>query len=278
MSNLIEAFEEYLLVNRGLSKNSLQAYSKDIAQLDARLKKELLTYESSDVLEFLSTFKNPRTRNRKLASINSFFNFLNELDFSTKNIKIPSAKIPSTLPIYLEHNTIMNAVELIEPKNIIALRDRALILFLYASGARVSETVNSKREDLTDGWLRIRHGKGDKERVVPVANLALIAITLYLNERNDTNPALFINYKKGSLSRISIFKITKKYLGVSPHVLRHSYATSLILGGADLRIVQELLGHSSLLTTQIYTHIQKPHLQETLNNYHPLAKDASIIE
>ena len=278
MSNLIEAFEEYLLVNRGLSKNSLQAYNKDITQLDAQLKKDLFTYESSDILEFLSTFQNPRTRNRKLASINSFFNFLNMLDFSSKNIKIPSAKIPSTLPIYLEHNTIMNAVESIEPKNLIALRDRAIILFLYASGARVSEAVNTKREDLTDGWLRIRHGKGDKERVVPVANLALIAITLYLNERNDTNPALFINYKKSPLSRISIFKITKKYLGVSPHVLRHSYATSLIFGGADLRIVQELLGHSSLLTTQIYTHIQKPHLQETLNSYHPLAKDASIIE
>ena len=95
---------------------------------------------------------------------------------------------------------------------------------------------------------------------------------LDLRDRADTKEHLFVNYKKEPLSRISIFKITKKYLGVSPHVLRHSYASSLILGGADLRVVQELLGHSSLLTTQIYTHIQKPHLKETVERYHPLAK------
>ncbi len=277
MNNLIEAFLEYLIINKGLSKNSLAAYTNDIEQLNSFLKKDLLEYESSDIISFLSQFKNPRTRNRKLASINAFYRFLNELDFSNKSLNLPSAKVPANLPLYLEYKEIMNAVENIEPKNWIAKRDRALILFLYASGVRVSEAVNAKREDLSDGWLRVRYGKGAKERIVPVANIALIAMTLYLNERNDDNPSLFINYKKGTLSRISIFKITKKYLGVSPHVLRHSYASSLILGGADLRIVQELLGHSSLLTTQIYTHIQKPHLQETLNNYHPLAKDAMTI-
>ena len=277
MNKLIEAFSEYLIINKGLSRNSLAAYIHDIEQLDAFLKKVLLEYESSDIISFLSQFKNPRTRNRKLASINAFYRFLNELDFSNKSLKLPSAKVPANLPLYLEYKEIMGAVESIEPTNWIAKRDRALILFLYASGVRVSEAVNAKREDLSDGWLRVRYGKGAKERIVPVANIALIALTLYLNERNDDNPSLFINYKGGTLSRISIFKITKKYLGVSPHVLRHSYASSLILGGADLRIVQELLGHSSLITTQIYTHIQKPHLQETLNSYHPLAKDTSTI-
>ncbi|HGZ71352.1 MAG TPA: integrase [Nitratifractor sp.] len=277
MSDLIEAFGEYLLINKGVSKNTLSAYINDLEQLNTSSKKELLAYESEDIILFLSQFSNPRTRNRKLASINAFFHFLNDLDFSAKTIKLPSAKTPSTLPLYLEYETIMQSVENIEPTNWIAMRDRAIILFLYASGIRVSEAVNAKREDLSDGWLRVRYGKGEKERVVPVANIALIAITLYLNERNDDNPSLFINYKKSTLSRISIFKITKKYLAVSPHVLRHSYASGLILGGADLRIVQELLGHSSLITTQIYTHIQKPHLKETLNTYHPLAKEDKNI-
>jgi len=277
MSELIEAFQEYLIINKGVSKNTLQAYINDIEQLQSNSSKPLIEHESSDIIAFLSNFANPRTRNRKLASINAFFHFLNDLDFRHSKIKLPSAKVPATLPFYLEHDFIMQRVESIDPINWIALRDRALILFLYASGVRVSEAVNAKREDLSDGWLRVRYGKGEKERVVPVANLALIAMTLYLNERSDDNPSLFINYKKTTLSRISIFKTVKKYLGVSPHVLRHSYASSLILGGADLRIVQELLGHSSLITTQIYTHIQKPHLQETLNSYHPLAKDTNII-
>ena len=277
MNNLIEAFLEFLLINKGLSKNSLDAYLNDIEQLDSFSKKSLLDYESSDIISFLSRFPNPRTRNRKIASINAFYRFLNELDFSAKSFKLPSAKLPANLPLFLEHQEIIGAVESIEPNSIIAKRDRALILFLYASGIRVSEAVNATRADLNEGWLRVRYGKGSKERVVPVANVAINALEEYLKERDDDTPALFINYKKSKLSRISIFKITKKYLGVSPHVLRHSYASSLILGGADLRIVQELLGHSSLITTQIYTHIQKPHLQETLTSYHPLAKDATTI-
>jgi integrase/recombinase XerD len=118
----------------------------------------------------------------------------------------------------------------------------------------------------------VRFAKGEKERVVPIAKIALDAINSYLESRGDIEPYLFVNYKKKLISRVSIFKITKKYLGVSPHVLRHSYASSLIVGGADLRVVQELLGHSSLLTTQIYTHIQKAHLKDTINSYHPLSK------
>jgi len=119
----------------------------------------------------------------------------------------------------------------------------------------------------------VRFAKGEKERMVPIARVAQMALELYLRDRRDSEPNLFLNYKKKPLSRISIFKITKKYLGVSPHVLRHSYASSLIIGGADLRVVQELLGHSSLLTTQIYTHIQKPHLKETIKRYHPLSQE-----
>ena len=112
--------------------------------------------------------------------------------------------------------------------------------------------------------------KGEKQRVVPVANIALKAIDEYLHKRPCSEEIIFVNKNCTKLSRISAFNITKKYLNVSPHVLRHSFATSLVLGGADLRVVQELLGHASLNTTQIYTHIQKENLKETVLKYHPL--------
>jgi len=269
---IVEAFSEYLTINKSLSKNSISAYISDIEQFFSFSKKELLKRDSNDVLKFLSTFKNARTINRKLASINTFYNFVKELEFGNVDIKIHSSKIPSTLPKYLSYEEIMEITNKIDIKNWINLRDKALILFLYATGIRVSEATNALRDDIDGKWLRVRYSKGEKERVVPIAETALFALEQYLNERKDFEAPLFVNYQKKTLSRISIFKITKKYLGVSPHVLRHSYASSLILGGADLRVVQELLGHSSLITTQIYTHIQKPHLKDTINSYHPLSK------
>jgi len=155
----------------------------------------------------------------------------------------------------------------------IGLRDYALILFLYASGTRISECLELSHNDIEGEWLHIRHAKGDKERIVPLAVVAQEAIDAYLRESGFEKEYLWCNYRGGKLSRISAYKITQKYLGVSPHVLRHSYATALIRGGADLRVVQELLGHASLLTTQIYTHVQKQDLKDTVNVYHPITKE-----
>lgn len=126
------------------------------------------------------------------------------------------------------------------------------------------------RSDIEEDWLRIRHAKGQKERIVPLARVARDAIAEYLHSSEIEKDFIWCNYKGQKLSRISAYKISQKYLGVSPHVLRHSYATSLITGGADLRVVQELLGHASLLTTQIYTHIQKEDLKNTVAIYHPM--------
>lgn len=141
---------------------------------------------------------------------------------------------------------------------------------MYATGARISEALSLGRGDIEGEWLHIRHAKGEKERIVPIAKVARDAIDQYLQALPFEKDAIWLNYKGERLSRISAYKITQKYLGVSPHVLRHSYATSLITGGADLRVVQELLGHSSLLTTQIYTHIQKQDLKNTVEIYHPM--------
>ena len=271
--NLIEAFCEYLLINKGLSKNSITAYCADIKGFATFLKKNLLDATTKDFLHFLEQFSNARTKNRKLASLNSFYEFCAKFEFGSIKVTIPSSKIQNTLPLFLEHEEIMQAVDAIKIKNWLSLRDKALILFLYATGVRVSEAIALQREDISsDGWVKVRFAKGAKERIVPIAKKAQDALEKYLIAREDKQSTLFINYQKKPLSRISVFKITKKYLGVSPHVLRHSYATALILGGADLRVVQELLGHSSLITTQIYTHIKEEKLKNTLLTYHPLAK------
>lgn len=180
------------------------------------------------------------------------------------------AKVPRNLPKYVSNEEILDGINLIDRSNLIGLRDYALILFLYASGCRISEALSVQRSDIVDGWLKIRFAKGEKERVVPLAPVATQALELYLSEQSMASPYLWLNYRGEQLSRVSAFKIVKKYLGISPHVLRHSFATSLIVGGADLRVVQELLGHASLETTQIYTHIQKQNLAETMMNYHPL--------
>ena len=269
-SNLLTAFEEYLSVTKALDTLTISSYLSDLAQLEEKTKKTLTKLDTTDVLGFLAGFENKRTLNRKLSSINAFFAFCHKQDFTHEKIKIPMAKVPKNLPKYVSNEEILDGLNLIDRSNLMGLRDYALILFLYASGCRISEALSVQRADIVEGWLKIRFAKGEKERVVPLAPVATQALERYLSEQSMSSPYLWLNYRGEQLSRISAYKIVKKYLGVSPHVLRHSFASSLIIGGADLRVVQELLGHASLETTQIYTHIQKQNLADTMNSYHPL--------
>lgn len=270
-SDLLVAFKEYASVTKALDPLTVDAYLSDLKQLEAHSKKTLTKLNTTEVLSFLASFENKRTLNRKLSSINVFFNFCHNQDFTTyEKIKISMAKVPKNLPKYVMNEEILDGINLIDRSTIIGLRDYALILFLYASGCRISEALSVQREDIVDGWLKIRFAKGEKERVVPLAPVATQALERYLSKQTMSSPYIWLNYRAKPLSRISAYKIVKKYLGVSPHVLRHSFASSLIIGGADLRVVQELLGHSSLETTQIYTHIQKQNLADTMNNFHPL--------
>lgn len=273
MSKELEAFLEYISVIRALSKKSVEAYRGDLTGLEEVLEKPLLMLDSKRLFNALSIYKNKRTLNRKLSSVNAFFDFCYKNQFSQEKTKLKFAKIPKLLPKFLSYKEIQSSLELIDRSSWIGLRDYALILFLYATGARISECLALKREDIEGEWLHIRHAKGEKERIIPIAEVAVEAINIFLDELKNENEFVWCNYKGGSLSRISAYKITQKYLGVSPHVLRHSYATSLISGGADLRVVQELLGHASLLTTQIYTHIQKQDLKETVEVCHPMTKE-----
>ncbi len=270
MSDLLIAFEEYLSVTKALDTLTISSYLGDLSQLEELSQKTLTKLDTTDILKFLSTFENKRTLNRKLSSINTFFHFCHKQDFTHEKIKIPMAKVPKNLPKYMSSDEILQGLKNIDRSKVMGLRDYALILFLYASGCRISEALNVQRSDIVDGWLKIRFAKGEKERIVPLAPIAVQALEMYMQEQDMASSYIWLNYKGDVLSRISAYKIVKKYLGVSPHVLRHSFASSLIIGGADLRVVQELLGHSSLETTQIYTHIQKQNLAETMNSYHPL--------
>ena len=274
MSNELEAFIEYITVTKALSKKSIEAYKGDLLFFEERLKKPLIKLDTMQLLGALEAYANKRTLNRKLSSINAFFDFCYKSHFLQKQAKLRLAKIPKLLPKFLSYEAILQGLDMIDRSSWIGLRDYALILFLYASGARISEALELSRNDIEGEWLYIRHAKGEKERIVPLAAMAREAIEEYLREAPFEKDYLWNNYRGGKLSRISAYKITQKYLGVSPHVLRHSYATSLIRGGADLRVVQELLGHASLLTTQVYTHIQRQDLKDTVSVYHPMTKES----
>jgi integrase/recombinase XerD len=271
MSPALEGFIEYATIIKGLNPKTISAYRCDLEAIEEATSRPLLSLKVQDIFKSLETVQNKRTLNRKLSAYNSFLDFCHKQDFSTIIAKVSLSKIPQTLPKHLSHHVIMDTLEHIERSDWIGLRDYALILFLYATGARISECLAVRREDIEEEWLRIRHGKGEKERYVPIAHAALSALEAYLSASPFNSKTLWVNYRGGALSRISAFKITQKYLGTSPHTLRHSYATGLILGGADVRVVQELLGHSSLLTTQIYTHIQRDNLKNTIMKHHPLS-------
>lgn len=224
------------------------------------------------IYAFLARFENKRTLNRKLSSINTFLNFCYERLYIDDKPTLKSAKMPKELPKYLSPNEIETALAHIDRSTWVGRRDYALILFLYASGCRISEALNVKQRDIAEGWLTITMAKGAKQRMVPIAKRAINAVNDYISERGFYHENLWCSYQEKPLSRISAFKITKKHLGVSPHTIRHSFATALILGGADLRVVQELLGHASINTTQIYTHIQKENLRHTVEEFHPFSK------
>ena len=274
ISSAVEAFLEYISIVKVLSPNTIEAYKNDLLQFEEFSKKDAILTTSDDLIEFLSTIDNAYTLNRKLSSINAFYDFCIKSDFKKDKPNIKQAKTPKTLPKFLEYDEIKVGISLIDLNKLVSFRDYAFILFLYATGCRVSEAISAKKSDIEKDWLKIKNAKGDKERMVPIAPNALVALERYLKERKNSDDHLWLNYQGKQISRITAFKITQRYLGVSPHVLRHSFATAMILGGADLRVVQELLGHVSISTTQIYTHLQKKDLRDTVLNYHPLSGES----
>ncbi len=293
---LLKEFIDYSRIERGLSENTLDAYQRDIREYLDFLDDVGITFSRvesptlSGFFEYLQDRKrDPSTIARKISSIRGFHTFLlqeEKIDTDpTMNIVLP--KRASKLPNVLTQEEVFKFVEAPDSNKFLGRRDRAMLELLYASGLRVSELVSVKLEHLSFSTATLRcFGKRRKWRLVPVGDYALKAIREYMEEerpkltKGKAMDYLFLTQRGGKLTRMGFWKIVKKYalkagLGqkVTPHTLRHSFATHLLEGGADLRVVQELLGHQSISTTQIYTKVDIEYLREVHRLYHPRALD-----
>jgi integrase/recombinase XerD len=291
----ITAFKNYLKVEKGLSDNSIHAYITDLVKLVQFLKdngydvgpeKVKLDHLKKMIAWVNDRGISPRTQARIISGIKSFYKFLlieEKVDRDpTALLETPKVgrKLPDILSVE-DIDTIINAVDTKKPEG---QRNKAILETLYSCGLRVSELIDLKISNLffESGFVKIE-GKGSKERLVPISTKAIKEINLYLSEyrRNlrihpDHQDILFLNRRGKKLSRVMIFTIIKnitRKLGleknISPHTFRHSFATHLIEGGANLRAVQEMLGHESIITTEIYTHLDKEYLKNTVTQYHP---------
>lgn len=287
-SILIVKYLDYLQFERKLSENTLKSYLNDLKDFDIYFGGELDEVSFSDIKKYLSSLKNDSSRTvaHYLTVINSFYVFLlNEgiiKENPCNNIQAP--KLPKKLPNFLTEEEIDKLLD-VELSTMYDYRNKAMLELLYATGLRISELINLKINDidLHNCFVRV-FGKGKKERIVPISDLAIKYLDIYINEyRNQIlgdiiSDYLFISNAKSNITRQGFFKIVKKQCklkgiekDVSPHVLRHSFATHLLKHGADLRVIQELLGHEDISTTQIYAHLVNEKLKKDYE-YHPRNK------
>lgn len=291
----IKQFETYLKLERSLSENSIQAYVRDAEKLKQYM---LIHYPSTSPLKtstrqlqafiaFISEMGlSAHSQARIISGIKAFFQYLvfDELieNDPTELLEAPKLgrKLPDTLDLQ-EINQLLDAIDLASPEG---QRNRAILEVLYSSGLRVSELINLKLDHVyTDiSFLRVI-GKGNKERLVPIGREALKHLRIYTDQirihipvKTGSQSIVFLNRRGGKLSRVMIFTIIKNLalkIGlkktISPHTFRHSFATHLIEGGADLRAVQEMLGHQSITTTEIYTHLDRDYLKQIIKTFHP---------
>ena len=301
----LDGFRAYLMLERSLSPNSLDAYMRDVAKLQQFLDLKGLTYKPtevppkviSDLMTYLMDMGlEASSQSRTLSGIKTFYKYLlleDVIDVApTDLIEAPkqARRIPDVLTVE-EIDRIFEAIDLSQPNG---HRNRAIFEVLYACGLRVSELVNLKRSNLYfhEGYITVV-GKGDKERLVPIGSDAMKQVQYYLDhERKNLKKVLqgnedfvFINTRGKPLSRIWIFLIIKDLCekaaiekNVSPHTFRHSFATHLIEGGADLKVVQDLMGHESITTTEVYTHLDTEYLRETIIMFHPRNKRKVISD
>jgi integrase/recombinase XerD len=291
----IKGFQAYLKLEKGLSDNSIEAYSRDIDKLEQfadsqinSLKPEAFTL--NDLRQFINWVNElgmiPSSQARILSGIKSFYKYLLAEDLIRNNpaelLESPKKmrKLPDTLS-YQDINKLIEAIDLSKPDG---TRNKAIIETLYSCGLRVSELTELKLSNL---YLEIEFikviGKGNKERLVPIGGAAIKALKLWIEHdrvqvqiKKGEEDMVFLNRRGSRLSRVYIFMLIKQLAelagikkSISPHTLRHSFATHLVEGGADLRAVQEMLGHESITTTEIYTHLDREYLKETIISYHP---------
>lgn len=292
--SLLRRFLQHIILDQGLSDNTKKAYQNDIKRylsfLQGKRIETLDDVESKHINELVMILKKTGMANssiaRNISAIKMFNMFLYENGELLQNplLNFETPKLKKYLPTVLNINEVDQILRTPNLKTKKGLRDRALFEFMYATGVRVSEAVNISFSNLNldEGFCRV-FGKGSKERMVPIGDSAVYYINMYLK---DVRPVLALKGKAGNflflsirgtrMSRISVWKNLKEYAlkagikkNISPHTLRHSFATHLLEGGADLRAVQEMLGHSDISTTQIYTHLDREFLKEVIRTFHP---------
>jgi integrase/recombinase XerD len=301
MEEAIKSFLTYLTVEKGFSQNTLAAYQNDLHQLADFVAEEAAksgavpswsSFGRSGMLKYLLSLKERNyaatTMARKIAASRSFYQFLVAEGKIKENPceNVGSPKVGRALPKPISISEVRRLLD--EPARQgkqEARRDTAILHLLYASGMRVSELISLNLEDLDleGGYVRC-FGKGHKERLIPIHERAVQVIREYLSEtrpklvRNEYEKAVFVNARGERLTRQGLWQILKEYAkaaeltGITPHTLRHSFATHMLRGGADLRSVQELLGHANISTTQVYTHLTSEHVRSTYERSHPRAK------
>ena len=297
--NAIESYKTYLILEKSISANSVEAYLNDINKMakycDEKHQVKIPDEVTYDILKDYLIYVSEvgvtnRTQARCISSIRSFFKFLvfdGQLENNpTKLLEAPKIgrKLPNILTVE-EIDSMLNAVEMYKPEG---QRNKAIIEMLYSCGLRVSELISIKVSNINfrTGVVKIE-GKGNKERLIPLSKNAKDEIKRYLKVYRDWldiekeyEDVLFLNKRGTALSRVMVFNIIKHLANragikknVSPHTFRHSFASHLVSGGADLRAVQDMLGHESILTTEIYTHLDDHYLKDTINKFHPRSKD-----
>lgn len=293
--NHLEPFRDHLMFERGLSPRTLDAYTRDIGRLAEFLEARGVTRPGDvthrDLREFIYHLKDqglqPTSIRRNLSAVRTFFAYLvaegHVVTDPSDRLELP--RTWRRLPGVLSREEVERLLEAPSTHDRFYWRDKALLEFAYASGVRVGELIGLRLRDLSldDGFATV-FGKGNKERLVPIGRNAIRALLVYLREtrpelvRRRAVAEVFVNARGGPLSRMGVWKILRKYVEragitkrVTPHTLRHSFATHLLEGGADLAAVQEMLGHADISTTQIYTHIDREFLRDTHRRFHPRA-------
>ncbi len=289
----IKRFKRFLQIEKGLSENSIYSYAYDLKKFnDFLLSKntDILKATQDDVQQFLKFEKtkkknSTRTLARSLAAIRQFYNFMsvNMIEVENPTFKIESPLIEKSLPDFLSIEEVGRLFSSISETDIYELRDKAIFEMLYSCGLRITEAIELRPIDLNyeNKYIKVT-GKGSKERMVPMGDVAVDLIKKYISESRQhilgsrESEYLFISKKGSMLNRKSVWRLLKNYVArtkidknITPHTLRHSFATHLLERGADLRSVQELLGHMDISTTQVYTHMAQKQLQDIHKKFHP---------
>lgn len=286
LSYYIDKFINYIEIEKNYSPHTILNYRIDLKEFSQIINTELNKIDYFVLRKYMVYLSQKnvsrRTISRKISALRSFFKFLVREGYLKNN---PAAlliypRLEKKLPVFLTEEQISQLLDYYEPGNdILYLRDKALIEFLYSTGARVSEVVSLKVEDvdLISGVVKVR-GKGKRERLLPLGEPAVKALRRYLEMRNNSSLYLFLNKRGKPITDRGVRDVINRYvkklassLKISPHVFRHSFATHLLNRGADLRSVQELLGHASIATTQVYTHLTIERLKDVYDKAHPRA-------